>query len=112
MAGTLYVKECTRAKVPSGIIKAYDLDVKIASADETFKKQFPLAKFPSYLGEKGFKLTETVAISIYCMYFIFSAFPAYPEFCCGLLYSFIRMRNLFNLYSYPCLKRSCREFII
>lgn len=68
MAGTLYVKDCTRAKVPSGIVKAYGLDVKIAEADATYEKNFPMRRFPSYLGEKGFKLTETIAVSIYCMY--------------------------------------------
>ena len=68
MAGTLYVSDVTRVKVPSGLVKYYNLDIKISQADAAFKKNFPQAQYPSYLGEKGFKLTETIAVSVYCMY--------------------------------------------
>lgn len=73
MAGTLYVQECTRVRLPRALIEYYGLDIKIAEADATYKKNFPLAKFPAYIGEKGFKLTETIAISIYCMYKMLTA---------------------------------------
>lgn len=68
MVGTLYSQENARGFVPKALIKKYNLDVKISEPDATYEKFFPLGKFPTYVGEKGFKLTEVLAVSIYCMY--------------------------------------------
>lgn len=72
--GTLYTTEQARGIVPKALIKHFNLDVKIADKeDASYKKFFPLNKIPAFVGPKGFKLTEVIAISIYCMYdFFFS----------------------------------------
>lgn len=65
---TLYSAPVTRTKVPDGLVKYYGLDVKISTTkDAAYEKAFPMGKFPAFIGEDGFKLTETIAISIYCM---------------------------------------------
>ncbi|CUM64999.1 uncharacterized protein PRCAT00002617001 [Priceomyces carsonii] len=67
--GTLYVAEQARGFVPKALVKHFNLDVKIAGKDdENYKKNFPLNKIPAFIGPKGFKLTEVIAVSIYCKY--------------------------------------------
>lgn len=65
---TLYSAPVTRTKVPEGLVKHFGLDVKIATKDAAYEKAFPMGKLPAFIGADGFKLTETIAISIYCMY--------------------------------------------
>ncbi|KAI5961016.1 TEF4 [Candida pseudojiufengensis] len=63
--GTLYVTQQTRSWVPKGIVKQFNLDVKLSDKDETYHNSFPLNKIPAFIGPKGFKLTEVIAISLY-----------------------------------------------
>lgn len=66
--GTLYSDSVTRTKVPDALVKHFGLDVKIVKPDATYEKNFPLKRLPAFIGNDGFKLTETIAISLYCMY--------------------------------------------
>lgn len=66
--GTLYANERVRGVVPKAIIKAFKLDVTVAEPDATYQKYFPLGKVPAFVGPKGLKLIEVIAISIYRMY--------------------------------------------
>lgn len=69
--GTLYANERIRAIFPKALIKHFNLDVKIvdpASDKATFDKYFPTGKVPAFVGPKGLKLTEVLAITLYCMY--------------------------------------------
>lgn len=70
--GTLFANSKTRALIPVALIKHFKLDVEIVDADNSdlFKKTFPLGKVPAFVGPKGLKLTEVIAISIYCMYLL------------------------------------------
>jgi elongation factor 1-gamma len=63
----------TRGLTVEAIVKHYDLDVTILrSYDDQpqFERAFPLKKVPVYIGPKGFKLQEAIAICLYCMYFL------------------------------------------
>lgn len=66
--GTLYADEKIRGVLPKAIIKAYNLDVKVAAPDAAFEKTFPLKKIPAFVGPKGLKLTEIIAVSLYRMF--------------------------------------------
>lgn len=67
--GTLFTTEQIRSVPPQALIKHFNLDVKIAGKeDKTYAKNFPLSKVPAFVGPKGFKLHEVIAVSIYCMY--------------------------------------------
>lgn len=72
--GTLYANERVRALIPVALIKHFKLDVKIVdpASCKTYSKLFPLGKVPAFVGPKGVKLTEVIAISVYCMYIFFS----------------------------------------
>ncbi|RLV92805.1 Elongation factor 1-gamma 1 [Spathaspora sp. JA1] len=63
--GTLYGLTQTRALAPKVIIKHFNLDVKISDKDEVYHKYFPLNKAPTFIGPKGLKLHEVMAISVY-----------------------------------------------
>ncbi|GMG45102.1 unnamed protein product [Ambrosiozyma monospora] len=64
--GTLYGSGKTRTILPVGLVKALDLDVKLESTDSpAYKAAFPLGKVPAFVGPKGFKLHEVLAVSIY-----------------------------------------------
>lgn len=68
--GTLFATEQIRSLPPKALIKHFNLDVKFADKeDSSYQKYFPLAKIPCFIGPKGFKLQEVIAICIYCMYF-------------------------------------------
>ena len=119
--GTLYVNHGIRTVAVAALVRHFKLDVKIvdpATCSE-FPKMFPLAKFPAFIGPKGVKLTEVIAIAVYCMYYLivtriaaFGGFsiPLSQLSVCGHIS--IMMRSLFILNSYPCLNRSCRDFIL
>lgn len=67
---TLFVKERSRNKIPRALVKHYKLDYQIVDNDEELAKYFPLKLIPALLEKDGFKLTETIAVSVYRMYFI------------------------------------------
>lgn len=73
MSNTLYVATFTpRALVTVGLAKFLKLDVEIVEdreSDERYTKSFPLNKVPAFIGKNGFKLTETIAIAYYCMFY-------------------------------------------
>lgn len=68
--GTLFAASQIRGIIPTALVKHYNLDVKVVdqSTSDVFKKTFPLGKVPAFVGPKGVKLTEVIAISVYCMY--------------------------------------------
>lgn len=63
----LYTGDSIRGVLPKAIIKQYNLDVKVTPPDATFEKYFPTKKIPGFVGPKGLKLTETIAVSLYRM---------------------------------------------
>ncbi|KSA00133.1 uncharacterized protein AC631_04092 [Debaryomyces fabryi] len=68
--GTLFGAQQIRTVPAKALIKHFNLDVKVVETlDKAYEKNFPLAKIPCFVGPKGFKLQEVIAISIYCMYF-------------------------------------------
>lgn len=70
--GTLYADQRIRSVAVAAIVKHFDLDVKVvAPADDkaTFDKYFTTGRVPAFVGPKGLKLTESIAVSIYCMLF-------------------------------------------
>lgn len=81
--GTLYVSERIRGALPAALVKHFKLDIKVTAPPANYKEKFPLGKIPAYEGEKGFKLTEAIAVCIYRK--------------CNTM-----MRNITN-NSYPCL---------
>ncbi|KAG7825794.1 hypothetical protein KL909_001026 [Ogataea angusta] len=67
--GTLYAGEATRVLAAKGVVKALGLDVKFGeTTDEAFQKNFPLGKVPAFIGPKGYKLNEAIAVLYYCEY--------------------------------------------
>lgn len=67
--GTLFGDQQIRTVPPKALIKHFNLDVKIVGSDDAaYQKAFPLKKIPAFVGPKGFKLHEVIAISIYRMY--------------------------------------------
>lgn len=65
--GTLYdIEGKTRTIVPLALIKHFNLDISVAAMDAAAKEKFPLGRVPAFEGANGFKLTEAIAINIYC----------------------------------------------
>ncbi|CAI1541575.1 hypothetical protein SEUBUCD646_0K01390 [Saccharomyces eubayanus] len=71
--GTLYISKSPRNFASKALISHFKLDVKIVEKDQAseFASLFPLKQVPAFLGPKGFKLTEAIAIQYYCMLFPF-----------------------------------------
>ncbi|WPK24909.1 hypothetical protein PUMCH_002208 [Australozyma saopauloensis] len=115
--GTLYANSRIRAVIPTALVKHFNLDVKIVdpASSAEYTKFFPLGKVPAFVGPKGVKLTEVIAISVYCM-FIFVAiallYAAIALIPCHVVFWSKMMRNLFKLYSYPCLNKLCRDSLL
>lgn len=63
--GTLYATQQIRSIAPKVIIKQFGLDVKISDKDGDYEKYFPLGKIPAFIGPKGLKLHEVIAICLY-----------------------------------------------
>ena len=65
--GTLYTSATPRCQPIVALIKKFNLD--IATVDKStvadFEKKFPLGQIPAFVGPKGFKITEEVAILYY-----------------------------------------------
>ncbi|SSD60837.1 uncharacterized protein SCODWIG_02598 [Saccharomycodes ludwigii] len=70
--GTLYIfPQSPRGSFPAALAKYFNLDVQvkyISECGEEFAAKFPLKKIPAFAGKNGFKLTEVIAISYYCMF--------------------------------------------
>lgn len=76
--GTLYGDVQTRSILPVGLVKAFKLDITLSSRDnDAFKAAFPSGKVPAFVGPKGYKLQEAIAVLYYCMYLI--SFFFYPS---------------------------------
>ncbi|OBA21864.1 translation elongation factor eEF1 gamma [Metschnikowia bicuspidata var. bicuspidata NRRL YB-4993] len=67
--GTLFADSKIRGAIPTALIKHFNLDVEIVEPESSaaFKKSFPLAKVPGFIGPKGVKLNEVIAISVYLL---------------------------------------------
>ncbi|ODV97372.1 hypothetical protein PACTADRAFT_38581 [Pachysolen tannophilus NRRL Y-2460] len=64
--GTLFATEQIRCVAAEALIKHLKLDVKISSKeDPEYQSNFPLNKVPAFIGPKGYKLTEVIAILLY-----------------------------------------------
>lgn len=66
--GTLYSNFRIRGWVPRALVNALELDVKVVdpfTVEEEFGRDFPLKKVPAFVGPRGFKLTEQMAINYY-----------------------------------------------
>lgn len=68
--GTLIGTQQIRSLPPRALIKHFNLDVKVVAKEDKLLEKFPLGKIPGFVGPKGFKLQEVIAISIYCMYLL------------------------------------------
>lgn len=70
--GTLYINRSPRNYASEALISYFKLDVKIADLKQSseFASLFPLKQAPAFLGPKGLKLTEALAIQFYCMFHI------------------------------------------
>lgn len=65
--GTLYdIEGKTRTILTQALINHFNLDIKVAPMDAAAKEKFPLARVPAFEGANGYKLTEAIAIDIYC----------------------------------------------
>lgn len=70
--GTLFTDGRTRCLAPEALINYLGLDIKTAGKeDPVYVRDFSLNKTPTFVGPKGFKLTETIAITLYCMFDFF-----------------------------------------
>mgnify|MGYP003366637923 CR=1 FL=1 len=68
--GTLFGNGQTRAILPTGLVKAFGLDIEFAdSKSEAHLAAFPEGLVPAFVGEKGFKISESIAVLYYCMFF-------------------------------------------
>lgn len=85
--GTLFGNEQTRSILPVGLVKAFGLDIDVADAKtDAHLAAFSNGLVPAFVGEKGFKISESIAILYYRMFYM-------------------RLHDeKFNLNSYPCLK--------
>ncbi|EJS41381.1 cam1p [Saccharomyces arboricola H-6] len=66
--GTLYANFRIRTWVPRSLVRVLKLDVNVVvpdTAGEQFARDFPLKKVPAFVGPKGYKLTEAMAINYY-----------------------------------------------
>ncbi|CAI4045163.1 hypothetical protein N7582_003453 [Saccharomyces uvarum] len=65
--GTLYINKSPRNFASKALISHFKLDVKIVDLEQAseFASLFPLKQAPAFLGPKGFKLTEAIAIQYY-----------------------------------------------
>ncbi|CAI4935963.1 CGH_3_HP_G0036360.mRNA.1.CDS.1 [Saccharomyces cerevisiae] len=65
--GTLYINRSPRNYASEALISYFKLDVKIADLEQSseFASLFPLKQAPAFLGPKGLKLTEALAIQFY-----------------------------------------------
>lgn len=68
--GTLYTGSFARGFLAKGLVQHLGLDVAVVdkSTDAAFASKFPLGKIPAFVGPKGFKLTESIAVYSYRMF--------------------------------------------
>lgn len=66
--GTLFGDFQCKAVLPICIIKAYSLDISVEMAGSKAEfNAFSKQRIPSFIGQQGFRLQESVAIIYYCM---------------------------------------------
>ncbi|CAI5758246.1 unnamed protein product [Candida verbasci] len=65
MSEVLYVTQQIRSLLPKALVKYFKLDIKLSDKDDSYHKYFTLNKIPAFIGKKGFKLHEIIAIVIY-----------------------------------------------
>ncbi|GMG56528.1 unnamed protein product [Ambrosiozyma monospora] len=63
--GTLYAGDQTRCIFPRGLVKVLNLDIKVEATAENYEEIFPLKKYPAFVGPKGFKIHEVIAVVQY-----------------------------------------------
>lgn len=67
--GTLFGNGQTRAILPEGIVRAFNLDVKVLpGGSPEHVANFPLKKVPAFVGPHGFKIHEAIAVIYYRKY--------------------------------------------
>lgn len=98
--GTLYATESIRTLLLKALVKHYKLDISVSDKDALYAKAFPLGKVPAFIGPKGYKLTEVIAIVLYCEY-LFNYNALFVNCNDETYYHFLN--------SYPCLNKLCRE---
>lgn len=69
-SGTLFGSTETRSVLPIGLVKAFNLDVKVEEKLSAAHKaaNFPTQKVPAFAGPHGYKLQEVIAVLYYCKY--------------------------------------------
>lgn len=90
-----------RSTAIRAVAKANELDLEIVEVDTTkpsaeYLKLNKLGKVPTFEGDDGYVLYESMAIAIYSR---FNSLPRLRKFPCYV------MINPSNLYSYPCLNQ-------
>lgn len=106
--GTLYTTSQVRGVSPKALIKHFKLDIAVEDKEAAaYKANFPLNKIPAFIGPKGFKLTEAIAINVYRMYLFLLILLAPPLIGLKWWKKFLKL-----LYSYPCLNILCRYIFI
>lgn len=64
--GTLFGSTETRSILPVGLVKAFKLDIALEKREAPAQKAaFPNTKVPAFIGPKGFKLQESIAVLFY-----------------------------------------------
>ena len=65
--GTLYTSATTRSAPVTALVKKFNLDITFVdhSTVADFEKKFPLGQIPAFVGPKGFKITEEIALLYY-----------------------------------------------
>lgn len=92
--GTLYANQRIRSYAPKALVNYLKLDVKVEEPGAGYEKLFVLNKVPTFVGPKGFKLHEVIAVCFYCKYKFSNLGKAIIE---------LWMMKEFFLNSYPCL---------
>jgi len=65
--GTLYIlKDNAHPLLSEELVKHFKLDIKISDRDEVANASFPLGRVPSFIGVDGFKVSESIAVNLYC----------------------------------------------
>jgi elongation factor 1-gamma len=65
--GTLYIlKDRSHPVLCEELVKHFKLDIKVSERDEVADASFPLKRVPTFIGVDGFKLSESIAVNLYC----------------------------------------------
>lgn len=77
--GTLFAGQSIRGFLARGLIKHYNLDIEVTDKNDAYNANFPLNKIPAFIGPKGYKLTEVIAIVLYSEYLVVFFFFLFQE---------------------------------